>query len=262
MFTAILLPIAFSVPMAVAQINVFDPLVFLRVDAPLMGGFVDFNKFDTRSDADSDWIPLNTTGNPPGDLYLPFYNFNAQPFGPATTKAGYRLAGDETSEVVFIFNDNYVSPAMNVTPGRIHSDVETTIDTEAQLTYLPADTVVARDIWTDGTFIDLPFTSQTVFIGKDVTTGAGACGKPWNFTATVVTADGTTTVVSAINNLFVPVPLNTNSSITLQNSFDPGFLAVLTFDEATPWLFNQGSSPRIGTIALTVDASIIFCVGG
>jgi len=263
MLSRILLSVVYGMPV-IAQSSIFDPLVFLRVTAPLMGGFVDYNKFDLRADTDADWIPMNETGSAAsGNLYLPFFDFNADPFAPATTKAGYRLDEDETSEVVYIINPAYISPTINVTAGRIKSDIETTINTVTALTYLPdtaAATVSKRDIWSNGTFVNLPFTSQTAFVGKFDNLGSKTCQESWNLTATVVAADGTTGFFSAIDNLSVPVPPNTNSTITFHNSVDPGFVAVLTFEAATPFLVSQGASARIGSNELTAEAQILFCV--
>ncbi|KAJ7214177.1 hypothetical protein B0H12DRAFT_1224764 [Mycena haematopus] len=247
MFPVILLPVVFS---AIAQASNFYPSIDVRVNAPLMGGWVDYNHFDTRSDTDSNWVPMNTTGSAAsGNLYLPFYDFTDEINGKATTQAGYRLDGDETSEVLFVHNDDYISPSMNVTVGHIKS-AGTDIYTETQLTYLPAAAAVSRDLWSNGTLVDLPFTSQTAFIGKEMID---------NGTKNLVTADGTTTFFSAIDNLSVPVPPNTTSTITLRNGFDPGFSAVLTFGDASPFLFSKGSSARIGPIALNQEVSIVFC---
>ncbi|KAJ7209181.1 hypothetical protein GGX14DRAFT_395293 [Mycena pura] len=254
---------AVSLMPVIAQASNFDPLVFLRVFAPRMGGFVDYNKFDLRADTDTDWIPMNETGSAATEnLYLPFFDFTADPFAPATTKAGYRLDEDETSEVVYIANPAYISPTMNVTAGRITSDIESTINTVTALTYLPdtAAAVSKRDIWSNGTFVALPFTSQTAFVGKFENLGSKICEESWNLTATVVTADGTTTFFSAIDNLSVTVPPNTSSTITFHNSVDPGFTAVMTFEAATPFLVSQGSSARIGSNDLTQEAQILFCV--
>ncbi|KAJ7106632.1 hypothetical protein C8R44DRAFT_858216 [Mycena epipterygia] len=259
MLIACLLPIVFTVyglP-AFAQ-----SLTILRVNAPIMNGFVDYNKFDTRTNSNTDppgpgWVPMNTTGSPiSGNLYIPFYDLLDD---TTVTKAGYRLDLDETSEVVYVLNENYSFPNMSFTAGRGDFTAFGTLITQTQLTYLDA-APAARDIWANGTFIDLPFTSQTAFIGKEmIDNGSVECPKPWNFTATVVTADGTTSVLSAIDNLSIPVPQNTASTITLRNSFDPGFLAVLSFSDGTPFLYSRGSSGRIGDIVLEQTASITFC---
>ncbi|KAJ7209172.1 hypothetical protein GGX14DRAFT_395285 [Mycena pura] len=237
MLTRILFLVVFSMPV-IAQDSNFDPLVFLRVFAPIMGGFVDYNKFDLRADTDTDRIPMNETGSAgSGNLYLPFFDFTADPFAPATTKAGYRL-DEDASEVVYIANPSYISPTMNVTAGSITSDIESTINTVTALTYLPntAAAVSKRDIWSNGTFVALPFTSQTAFVGKFENLGSKICEESWNLTATVVTADGTTTFFSAIDNLSVTVPPNTSFTITFRNSVDPGFTAVMTFEAVTPFL--------------------------
>ncbi|KAJ7676422.1 hypothetical protein B0H17DRAFT_1207268 [Mycena rosella] len=219
---------------------------------PTMDGFV--HKF-AASQGQQGWVPTNsTTGSlASGNLYTPFYEFDGD-----ATKAGWRLSGDESSEVVFVLKDNYSAPTPSFVAG--NNDGFSSLITMTQLTYLNAPAVATRDIYSNGTFIDLPFTSHTVLIGKEsIDNGSKKCAMLWNFTATVVTADGTTSFFSTINTLIVPVPSNTPSTITLGNTFDPGFSAVVSFSAETPFLYARGSSSQIGNITLTQEFYITFC---
>ncbi|KAJ7648467.1 hypothetical protein B0H17DRAFT_1148059, partial [Mycena rosella] len=138
------------------------------VVAPTMDGFVQYEKFDVNTDSkfaasqgQQGWVPMNTTGSlASGNLYTPFYEFDGD-----ATKAGWRLSGDESSEVVFVLKDNYSAPTPSFVAG--NNDGFSSLITMTQLTYLDAPTVAARDIYSNSTFIDLPFTSHTVLIGKE-----------------------------------------------------------------------------------------------
>jgi hypothetical protein len=84
-------------------------------------GWTQYNKMETKTNSHfqplPDWVPMNTTGSTEsGNLYIPFYDF-----GGDATMAGWRLAEDETSEVVYTLKDNYSSPNASYTSGH-HSE--------------------------------------------------------------------------------------------------------------------------------------------
>ncbi|KAJ7457484.1 hypothetical protein FB451DRAFT_1372589 [Mycena latifolia] len=233
------------------------PVATWDVNAPTMDGWIQYQKFDTSADSRDQstqgWVPMNTTGSTvTGNLYTPFYNFDGD-----VTRAGWRLAGDEASEVVYMLKDNYSGPNASYVAGS--NTGWSSFITTTHLTYLDAPAAAARDVWSNGTFADLPFTTHIVSIGKESTdNGSNKCAQPWNFTATVVTADGTTSS-SAVDRLEVAVPPNTASTITLTNAFDPKFSALLSFSADTPLLYSRGSSARIGNVTLEQKFFITFC---
>ncbi|KAJ7671121.1 hypothetical protein B0H17DRAFT_1335490 [Mycena rosella] len=256
MSTAILLS-AVIIASATAH-SISGPVTTWDVIAPTMNGWTQYNKFDVITDdsfsATKGWVPMNTTGSSEsGNLYTPFYNFNGD-----ATKAGWRLDGDESSEVMYVWKDAYSSPNASFTAG--NNTGYASLLTMTGLTYLDAPAVASRAIESNGTLVDLPFTTHVVHIGKESTdNGSKKCAKAWNFTATVTTADGTTSFFSAIDNLDVPVPADTASIITLGNHHDPGFSAVVSFSAETPFLSSRGSSSLIGNVTLEQTFFISFC---
>ncbi|KAJ6551361.1 hypothetical protein B0H19DRAFT_1157342 [Mycena capillaripes] len=226
-----------------------------RVVAPTMDGWTQYNKFDSIANSKFlpvlDWTPMNATGQGPGDLYTPFFDFDGD-----TTMAGWRLDGDETSEVVFNLKENFPSsPNASFTAGKHTGDPS--LITMTGLTYLDAASGAARETLSNAS---LHFTSHTVWIGKESTNSFRRdCDQPWNFTATVVAADGTTSFSSAIDSLQVDVPSNTSSTITLQNVADPKFLAVLSFSGESPFLYSRGPSSQIGNVTLSQELAVVFC---
>jgi len=227
-----------------------------EVFAPTMDGWTQYNKFDSIANSKflpvPDWTPMNATGqNGPGVLYTGFYDFDGD-----ATMAGWRLDGDETSEVVFnLKEDAHSSPNASFTAGENSGDPR--MNTWTGLTYLDAASGAAGETLTN---VSLDFTSHTVWIGKASTNSFRPdCDQPWNFTATVVAADGTTSFSSAIDILQVDVPSNTSSTITLQNAADPEFLAVLSFSGESPFLYSRGPSSQIGSVTLLQELLVIFC---
>ncbi|KAJ7918499.1 hypothetical protein B0H13DRAFT_2321246 [Mycena leptocephala] len=248
--------LAYGLPAIAGSIT--GPFSTWDVVAPTMDGWTQYNKMETKTDSHfqplPDWVPMNTTGSTEsGNLYIPFYDF-----GGDATMAGWRLAGDETSEVVYTLKDNYSCPNASYTSG--HHTASSDLITMTGLTYLDAPTVASHDSSSNGTFTDLPFTSHTVWIGKESTDSFRRnCSQPWNFTATVVAADGTTSFSSAIDVLEVAVPPNTASTITLRNTADHKFSAVLSFSGETPFVYSRGSSSQIGNVTLSQQLSVVFC---
>ncbi|KAJ7226689.1 hypothetical protein GGX14DRAFT_385499 [Mycena pura] len=226
------------------------------VIAPTMDGWTQYNKFDSITNSlfrpVPDWTPMNETGQGPGDLYTPFFDFNGD-----ATMAGWRLDGDPTSEVVFYLKDDSrsLTPNASFTAGQNIGD--SSLLTMTGLTFLDAPSGAAGETFSN---VSLPFTTHIVWIGKQSTDSFRPdCDQPWNFTATVVTANGTTTFSSAIDRLQVDVPPNISSTITLQNTADPEFLAVLSFSGESSFLYSRGSSSQIGSITLFQELDIAFC---